>query len=141
MILFPFDVIVCDLYQLPSQFNNLTSIKYILLFKDNFSKYIYGYCLNSKDDGEVVSKFIDFLKFVNPKIILSDNGGEFSNSSLSSLLTERGILKNFGPVRNLETQGLVERSNLDLGKFLFKQFLLYLTMKLKESKILTIILR
>lgn len=60
--------------------------KYFLIFIDDYTRYIFVYCMSSKT--EVKSKFCEFQSLVERqtgkkiKILRSDNGGEFVRQTI-----------------------------------------------------------
>ena len=75
-----FDHVMCDLiaFPIPS-----FGFKYVLIFKDVFSGFIRSYRLRDKTAKGVVRCFEDLVCFLGPpKLLTSDNGGEFVNDAL-----------------------------------------------------------
>lgn len=55
--------------------------KYLLNFKDHFSKFCKGFIINNKIAEEIIKKFKIFIKeFGKPKLVQTDNGGEFTSN-------------------------------------------------------------
>ncbi|XP_008274017.1 uncharacterized protein LOC103353042 [Stegastes partitus] len=97
--------------------------KWILHARDHFSKYSWAFPLTSKRASEVAQKLVMlFSMFGPPRILQSDNGGEF----VASVITEitnlwPGLLIVHGRPRHPQSQGCVERNGdlqLKLGKWL-----------------------
>ena len=71
-----------------------SNYRYFVLFKDDYTKYRYVYFM--KEKSEVPEKLNQMLREVKTvghtvKEFLSDNGGEFDNKKVSSLLKKHGI--------------------------------------------------
>ena len=65
--------------------------KWLLVYKDHFTKYLLLRPLKHKSFIEVVEVLDDiFCELGPPQILQSDNGGEFCNSTLFSLINENG---------------------------------------------------
>ncbi len=85
--------------------------KYILHIKDHFSKYTALYACRDKTAAVVREHFAHWLgHFGVPKIVQSDNGGEFKRV-LEELLHEQGIHIIHGRAKHPQSQGLVEQGN------------------------------
>ena len=79
----------------PMQECSLGGSKYFLLFKDDYSRYKRVFFL--KEKSSVKKYLVEFLQAIqnetgqNVKTIRTDNGLEFVNKDVSTLLTQRGI--------------------------------------------------
>ena len=74
-----FDHVMCDLVQFPPS----RGFKYVLIFKDVFSGFIKCYKLRNKTTDGVVRAFEDLVCSLGPpKLLTSDNGGEFISEAL-----------------------------------------------------------
>ncbi|KAF7685352.1 Pro-Pol polyprotein [Cucumispora dikerogammari] len=115
-----------------SDVNN--NYKYILVVIDCYSKFIWAFSLITKSPTHVKTSLLQiFNTFAPPKILQSDNGKEFKNSTLNDLCEEYNIVFVHGRPRKPTTQGQVERSNstikscisrllaLETNKIWFKQ--------------------
>jgi transposase InsO family protein len=88
------------------------SYKYVLHIKDHFSKYTALYACRDKTAAAVRDNFAHWIgHFGLPKIVQSDNGGEFKGV-LEDLLSEQGIQIIHGRAKHPQSQGLVEQGNL-----------------------------
>ncbi len=86
--------------------------KYVLHIKDHFSKYTALYSCRDKTATGVRDQFAHWLgHFGVPKVVQSDNGGEFKGV-LEELLYEQGIEIVHGRPKHPQSQGLVEQGNL-----------------------------
>jgi transposase InsO family protein len=85
--------------------------KYVLHIKDHFSKYTALYACRDKTAAAVRDHFAHWMgHFGVPKIVQSDNGGEFK-IVLEDLLHEQGIQIIHGRAKHPQSQGLVEQGN------------------------------
>ena len=98
------------------------NFKYILHIKDHFTRFSWAYPLSSKRTNVVALKLFELFTEIGPPTILqSDNGGEFTSEvikSLSKLWNNLKIIN--GRPRHPQSQGLIERSNCEIGKLLGK---------------------
>lgn len=70
--------------------------KYLVVFKDSFSKYRYGYIIREKSEVKnALKEMIEHAKTQGHKIkeFLSDNGGEFDNEAVRKILREYGVIQ------------------------------------------------
>jgi transposase InsO family protein len=84
------------------------------LFKDDFSRFRYIYCIKQKSD--VTSAIKRFLAEVEAaghvgKQFSCDNGGEFKNKEVSNILHEKGIRQVFTMPYTPQQNGSSERNN------------------------------
>ena len=84
--------------------------------KDHFSKFCWAFPLTSKKCDEVAIHLRQvFLQFGPPKILQSDNGGEFVGKAVQDLLLEFPNTRHIkSRPRHPQTQGLIERANQTL---------------------------
>ena len=84
--LHPFELVHSDLWG-PSPITSITSVKYFILFIDDFSRFSWFYLLKSKD--EAYNAYLQFQTLIKTqfntviKKIRSDWGGEFRPCPLS----------------------------------------------------------
>ncbi|GKT32665.1 hypothetical protein ADUPG1_006761, partial [Aduncisulcus paluster] len=94
--------------------------KYGLSFIDSFTRYIEIFptkTANAEEAAEILyHEYI--LRFGVPEIIKSDNGKQFVNSLWEHLLKWLGVKHRKTTVYNPQSNGIVERSNRELLKFL-----------------------
>ena len=75
-----FDHVMCDLISFPVP---SFGFKYVLIFKDVFSGFIRSYKLRDKTSQGVLKCLEDLVCFLGPpRLLTSDNGGEFVSDSL-----------------------------------------------------------
>lgn len=88
--------------------------KYLVIFKDAYSKYCFGYFLKEKSEVKTVLK--EVLAFSenqgNPiKEFLSDNGGEFDNNEVKQILKKYGVTQRLTAPYTPQQNGASEREN------------------------------
>ena len=93
----------------------------ILSVIDVCSGFVVVEPLKNKDMETVVCKLWKiFVTFGTPKIVQSDNGAEFANHLMTAFNTILKIDHRFSVVAKPSTNGLVERSNQNIGRLLRK---------------------
>jgi transposase InsO family protein len=138
----PFELPHSDL---PGKFST-TSLgrnqSYIVLI-DNFSHFAWVYFLKKKK-SDTTKAIKDMLKQIQTqynttvKALRTDNGGEYLNSEVESLLADRGIVLQKSPPYEHESNRLAERFNrtivtivhtmlMDNPKFLWREAIAYAT--------------
>ena len=118
-----FDHVMCDLvsFGVPSY-----GFNYVLVFKDVFSGFIKCYKLRDKTSNGVVKAFEDLVCSLGPpKMLTSDNGGEFISKSLKQACKMIGVQKRTSVPYRPQSQGNVERQNRILIDGLQKRLLDY----------------
>jgi IS30 family transposase len=109
---------------------------WILNIVDSFSKHLWSYKLKTKSANEVTEALEDcFLRYGPPTTIQADNGKEFRNSTLVALCASMNIQIIHGRPRNPKAQGMVERVNQTIKRWLAKK--LHENDSLKWSDFLT----
>lgn len=107
------DYVMADLYgPLPK---GKYGSAYILVFQDSFSKFVKLYDLRRATAKAVISKLKNFIKFIKPKAIMTDNGSQFISDLWRKLLSELGIKALYTTVRN-PRPNITERVNKELGR-------------------------
>ena len=98
------------------------NFRYILHVKDHFTRFSWAYPITSKKTNIVALKLFELFTEIGPPTILqSDNGREFTSNvikDLSNLWNNVKIIN--GRPRYPQSQGLIERSNSEIGKLLGK---------------------
>ena len=118
-----FDHVMCDLLSFPVP---SYGFKYVLVFKDVFSGFIRCYKLRDKTTNGVVKSLEDLVCLLGPpKVLSSDNGGEFTSDMLKEACRQLGIEKRTGVPYRPQSQGNVERQNRTLIKDLQHRLLQY----------------
>ena len=106
----PWEVVGIDVLQLPS---SRQGSRYLLVCVDHFSRYTVLVPLKDKTAGEVAHALVTkvFLVHSAPKVLLSDNGGEFRNALLNEICSQYQITQAFITAYHAASNGLSERAN------------------------------
>lgn len=93
--------------------------RYLLLFKDDYSRYRTVYFLRSKNETRNVERIKDFIVMTNNhvggvKTLRTDNGLEFVNSEVNDMLRKHGIHHQTTVTYTPEQNGVAERENCTL---------------------------
>jgi len=98
------------------------NFRYILHIKDHFTRFSWAYPVTSKKTNIVALKLFELFTEIGPPTILqSDNGREFTSKVIKDLTKLWDNLKIInGCPRHLQSQGLIERGNCEIGKLLGK---------------------
>jgi len=104
-----------DLKKLP----NCRGYQYVCNIVDCFSRFAMGGAIKNKSAKDEVEVFLECVyRYGPPRILQTDNGKEFNNGQLSSLMDELKSLKINGRPYHPQSQGRVERFNQTLANFL-----------------------
>ncbi|KAG4037393.1 Retrovirus-related Pol polyprotein from transposon TNT 1-94 [Phytophthora cactorum] len=93
---------------------------YFVTFIDDKSHFCVVYLLRNK--SEVAAKFAEFVAFAETqtgkrvKTLRSDNGGEYTSSTMAKFCSDRGIVQKFTPPYTPQLNGVAERMNRTLVK-------------------------
>jgi transposase InsO family protein len=88
--------------------------RFLVVFKDSYTKFRYGFVMKQKSDVKVVLKqFLAHAKTLGHNIqeLLSDNGGEFDCEEVKRILSENGISQRLTAPYTPEQNGGSEREN------------------------------
>ena len=88
--------------------------RYFVVFKDHYSKLRFiGFLRNKSDVAEALKDMLAKVKNEGHVIkeLLSDNGGEFDNEEIRSILRAKGITQRLTAPYTPEQNGVVEREN------------------------------
>ena len=108
------DWVVCDLLKLPVASGNF---QYVLVFIDVFSGFVKLYKLKNKNTEGVCRAFENLVCLIGPpRLLTSDNGGEFTSDLLKSICEVKGTNKRTSVAYRPQSQGPVERFNRTLIK-------------------------
>ncbi|XP_075077085.1 uncharacterized protein LOC107799593 [Nicotiana tabacum] len=115
----------------PYRVSTLYGKRYFLILVDDFSRYTWIFLLSTKADSIVVLKYFSVLvrnQFCcNVKCLRTDNGYEFVNTHINSLLKDFGIVHQSSCVYTPQQNGIVERRHryiLDMDRALrFQAFI------------------
>jgi hypothetical protein len=78
------EMVAIDLIDLSSLLDHNRDYRYILTCVDIFSRFTWLFKLKNKDADTVKTAIMELFNVFTPHSVLSDNGGEFKNASLSS---------------------------------------------------------
>ena len=77
---------------LTDMFSGAGQNRYVLTVIDHYSRFLTLFALKTKSGVEVANKMRDyFSRYGTPKVLLSDNGGEFVNQEMKGLCEVEGI--------------------------------------------------
>lgn len=94
--------------------------RYYMTLIDDYSRYTFVYFLKHK--SEVENKIREFVKLVQnqfgrkPRIIRSDQGGEYSSKELRKFYTNEGIKVEYTTAYSPQQNGVSERKNRSLSE-------------------------
>ena len=113
-----FNVVQMDLFSYEQEVIFLNAV-------DVFSKFAVSVIIPNKSAGVVISAVRKMLKKFPQKIKLlqSDNGSEFKNAKMASFLEKEGIKQIFSTAETPQSNGVVERFNGTMKKWLNKLIL------------------
>ena len=115
---------VADIWNIPKEICEKTEYKYILDIVDHFSKWYYGYLLKNKTKEEVLKKIELFCElFGIPKILQTDNGGEFKNNIIENFCNENNIKLIHSSPYHPQTNGSVEATHKEIQKYICMEYL------------------
>jgi transposase InsO family protein len=84
----------------------------LLVIKEYLTKFVRVYPLRSKEKEEVAENLWKWISLYGPpKQVLSDQGGEFMNHVMDSLLNKLGIEKRVTSAYSPRTDGCTEKAN------------------------------
>ena len=99
----------------PMKCLSLGKRKYFITFIDDFSRYTTTYVISNK--GEALQKLKEFVATTSnmfgrkPKILRSDNGGEYINKEMEDYLRKNGIEHQVTVPYSPQQNGVAERKN------------------------------
>ena len=92
-----------------------------MVYQDHLTKFVVLRPLQKKSADEVVNHLLDtFSLFGSPHILQSDNGREFKNVNLATMIRDKWPECKIvhGKPRHPQSQGSVERINKEIKKVL-----------------------
>ena len=93
--------------------------RYLWNWVDHLSKFACSRIIKSKTKEEVLSSIKEIFSIMGtPKILQSDNGGEFKNSLLEQYWSKVNVRQIFGSPYHPQSQGSVEAFNRTIHDFL-----------------------
>lgn len=112
----PLELVHSDLCQVNDI--SIGHAKYFLTFLYDFSRKIFVYFIQKKDEvPSVIKKFVKLVQNQTDrkiKILRTDNGKEYVNASVKSMLDEQGIKHETSIAYNPQQNGRAERVNRTL---------------------------
>lgn len=94
---------------------------YILVIIDDYTRFIWVFFIRLK--SETTCELINFIKGIGVLVklpvrrIRSDNGSEFTNSTIEKFLTNKGIEHNFSAPYTPQKNSVVDRRNRTFFEF------------------------
>lgn len=121
------EIDICDLHNI-SGFNS--QYRYLLTCVDHFTKYTWAIPMTKKNDRKVFEGLSGILEDLDRKNLLyavgciqSDNGGEFNNRRIKTLLDSNNIKQIFSSAYSPRSNDLVERFNGIIKGLIYKSLL------------------
>lgn len=104
--------VVIDL-GVPESVPSLTGKKYVMIVKDDFSRFSWLYFLETKSGAEQFKKILADVRAdgvpSEVEVVRSDNGGEYSGDDFSSVCRGFNIKQEFTTAKSPEFKGVAER--------------------------------
>ena len=117
------DWVVCDLIMLPQA---TLGYRYVLVFIDVFSGFVKLYKLKDKSTQGVCKAFENLTCLIGPpRLLTSDNGGEFTSELLKGMCKVKGAAKRTSCAYRPQSNSPAERFNRTLISALRKRLLQY----------------
>jgi transposase InsO family protein len=115
---------VIDLTFIPNILSGNSGYKYLFNILDHFSKFLISYAIKDKA-GKTIAKLLNktFKKYSKPEQLLRDNGSEFINKKVKTLVDKEGISFIHSKPYNPHSQGTVERVHRTVRDALICKFL------------------
>ena len=113
----PYHLLHVDLFG-PVNVMSIGRKKYALVIVDEYTRYTWVYFLATKD--ETAQTLMDHVTLLDKgsedkvKIIRSDNGTEFRNSTMEAFYKDKGVKQEFSAPGTPQQNGVVERKNRTL---------------------------
>ena len=106
-----------DITYLDKEIINKVKYNYIIDFIDHFSKFYWAFPIEYKN-ADTCIKYIKKFFMINdfPKILQSDNGGEFINDRLANYLDKNNIKHIRSRPHHPQTNGALERYHREIKK-------------------------
>ena len=88
----PLERVVIDGWELDKDLKTLTGYSHVIDIIDHFSKYLLSIPVKNNNAQNILYCLKQFFQFVGvPKIIQSDNGTEYNNSTINNFLTTNEV--------------------------------------------------
>lgn len=85
------DLWQADLMDMQLHSNQNNGFKYILIVIDTYTKYVWVEALKNKTGKECAKGMLNILKKASPKLLQTDNGGEFYNTTFQRIVKKYKI--------------------------------------------------
>lgn len=121
----PMEQLQMDLIDMHAFANKNAGINYVLVIVDCFSKYLWTFPLKNKEAKSVVDSLSAlFMRYEGfPRILQSDNGGEFAAKESRMWYESNGIIYRTSRPNRPSTNGQVERTNGTLKGAIISDFI------------------
>ena len=101
----------------PVNIMSISKKRYTLVIVDEYTRFTWVYFLHRKDETPAI--LLDHVRLIETdefkvKILRSDNGTEFKNSSMEEFCKYKGISQQFSAPGTPQQNGVVERKNRTL---------------------------
>lgn len=117
-----FEMLVIDLIDMSAYAKSNKHVTFILNVIDHFSKFAFSRPLKNKSAILVAAEMQNIiLQYGVPKIILADNGGEFTSLEMKALCERFNIELRHGLPYQPKTQGAIERFNKTIKEGILAQ--------------------
>ena len=106
----PWETVGVDILQISAGYEGS---KYLLVVVDHFSRFTILVAIPDKSAKQVGHALVSsvFLPYAAPKVLISDNGGEFKNELLEEVCRMYGVSQCFTAAYHPQGNGMVERVN------------------------------
>jgi transposase InsO family protein len=121
----PMEQLQMDLIDMHAFANKNSGVNYVLVVVDCFSKYLWVFPLKDKQAKSVIDSLSAlFMRYEGfPRILQSDNGGEFAAKESRQWYESNGIIYRTSRPNRPSTNGQVERTNGTLKGAIISDFI------------------
>jgi len=121
----PMEQLQMDLIDMHAFANKNSGVNYVLVVVDCFSKYLWVFPLKDKEAKSVIDSLSAlFMRYEGfPRILQSDNGGEFAAKESRQWYESNGIIYRTSRPNRPSTNGQVERTNGTLKGAIISDFI------------------
>jgi hypothetical protein len=86
-----FELMQADLADFQKYARDNKGYRYVLVVVDVLSKFVFYEPLKSKNPGEIINAFKRVFKVAKPKLLQTDQGGEFTATSIQTYLKKQNV--------------------------------------------------